>query len=117
VFNPDVEGTFAATGPVCATGTVELIDEKVTAGNAFNVVALVRFRCDDNSGSFVLHYHPQASSRPKDGFDLDGPWSVWREGGTGAYRTLSGSGWFGVTFDWSTDPLEGVETFVGFVNP
>jgi hypothetical protein len=116
VFNPDVQGTFTATGPVCASGTVELVREKITAGEAFNVNAWTRFICDDNSGSFVLHVHPQFNSRPKDGFDASGPWAVWGAGGTGLYATLTGHGWFGVVFDWSTDPLEGSETLVGFMS-
>ena len=117
VFNPYTEGTFTATGPVCATGVLEFISEKLTSGNAYNIVTLVRFHCDDNSGSFVLQYHPQVNGRPKEGFHLDGPWSVWGNGGTGAYVNLTGSGWFGVVLDFSADPVAGVEPFVGFMNP
>ncbi len=117
VFNPDTQGTFTATGPLCASGTVELVREKIAPGQAFNVNAWQRFTCDDNSGSFVLHLHPQFNSRPKDGFDADGPWAVSGGDGTGRYESLTGYGWFGVVLDWSTDPLEGSETYVGFVNP
>lgn len=115
VFNPGTQGTFTATGPLCASGTVELVREKISP--AFNVNAWQRFTCDDNSGSFVLHLHPQFNSRPKDGFDANGPWAVWGADGTGRYASLTGYGWFGVVFDGSTDPLEGSETYVGFVNP
>lgn len=115
VFNPNINGTFVATGPICSTGTVRFVDEHVAIGPAaFNVNARTEFVCDDNSGSFVLRLHPQANERPKDGFALNGPWSVWGKG-TGAYRSLSGYGEFGVVFDFSTDPLEGQETYVGFV--
>jgi hypothetical protein len=117
VFNPTISGTFTASGPVCASGIIELVSEKITSGNAFNVNTQARFVCDDNSGSFVLRYHPQVVGRDSDGFDLDGPWSVTTGLGTGAYQTLSGSGWFGVVLDWTTDPLEAVETFVGFMTP
>lgn len=116
VFDPNVAGTFTATGPICASGTVEYVTDKVTSGTAFNVNGWSRFICDDNSGSFVLHLHPQANARPKAGFALDGPWSVWGGGGTGSYASLRGYGWFGVVFDWETDPLEGQETFIGFVS-
>jgi len=78
------------------------------------VNALTEFVCDDNSGSFTLRLHPQANARPKDGFALNGPWSVWGKG-TGAYGSLSGHGEFGVVFDEESDPLEGAETYVGFV--
>jgi hypothetical protein len=32
VFNPNTSGTFVATGPICATGTVEFVKEVVTRG-------------------------------------------------------------------------------------
>ena len=114
-FNPDVYGTFVATGPICPTGTVNFVDDVVGSGPAaFNVNGTVRFICDDNSGSFVLRVHPQAASRSKDGFDLAGPWSVWGKG-TGAYEGLAGHGDFGVVFDFNNNPLTGEETYVGFV--
>lgn len=116
VFNPQINGTFVATGPICSTGTLHFVDEAIGIGPAaFNVNALTEFVCDDNSGSFTLRLHPQANSRPKNGFALNGPWSVWGKG-TGAYAGLSGHGEFGVVFDENSDPLEGVETYVGFVN-
>lgn len=116
VFNPQINGTFVATGPICSTGTLHFVDEAIGSGPAaFNVNALTEFVCDDNSGSFTLRLHPQANGRPKNGFALNGPWSVWSKG-TGAYGSLSGHGEFGVVFDEDSDPLEGVETYVGFVN-
>lgn len=116
VFDPQISGTFVATGPICSTGTLHFVDDAIGSGPAaFNVNALTQFVCDDNSGTFTLRLHPQANARPKDGFALNGPWSVWGKG-TGAYRSLSGHGEFGVVFDESSDPLEGVETYVGFVN-
>lgn len=115
VFNPNTQGTFTATGPICATGTLNVVREVVAVGPAaFNVNSLTEFVCDDNSGTFFLRIHPQANSRPKDGFDLNGPWSVWGKG-TGDYESLSGHGDFGVVLDWSADPLEGQETYIGFV--
>lgn len=116
VFNPQINGTFVATGPICSTGTLHFVDEAIGSGPAaFNVNALTEFVCDDNSGSFTLRLHPQANGRPKNGFALNGPWSVWGKG-TGAYGSLSGHGEFGVVFDEDSDPLEGVETYVGFIN-
>jgi hypothetical protein len=115
-FDPQISGTFVATGPICSTGTLHFVDEAIGSGPAaFNVNALTQFVCDDNSGTFTLRLHPQANARPKDGFALNGPWSVWGKG-TGAYGSMSGHGEFGVVFDENSDPLEGVETYVGFVN-
>lgn len=116
VFNPQINGTFVATGPICSTGSLHFVDEHLAIGPAaFNVNALTQFVCDDNSGTFILRLHPQANGRPKDGFALNGPWSVWGKG-TGNYKSLSGHGEFGVVFDANSDPLEGEETYVGFVN-
>ena len=112
VFDPDASGTFVATGPICSTGTVSTVSAVFSAGP--NVNALASFTCDDNSGSFILRLHPQFDVRPKAGFDADGPWSVWGKG-TGAYRSLSGYGDFGVQVDENSDPLEATETYVGFV--
>jgi len=63
---------------------------------AYNVSALHRSTCGDNSGSFILRLHPQFNDRPKDGFAASGPWSVWGKG-TGAYSSLGGHGEFGLT--------------------
>jgi hypothetical protein len=115
VFNPQINGTFVATGPICSTGTVHFVDAVSGIGPAaFNVNALQEFVCDDNSGTFILRLHPQGNERPKDGFVLNGPWSVWGKG-TGTYESLSGHGEFGVVFDFTSVPLEGEETYVGFV--
>jgi len=115
VFNPDTSGTFVATGPICSTGTVSLVSDAFGEGPAaFNVNAVQRFTCDDNSGSFDIRLHPQFNSRPKDGFDANGPWSVWGKG-TGAYRRLGGHGEIGVVLDENSNPLKGTETYVGFV--
>ena len=95
----DAAGTFVATGPICSTGTFSLVSEVIAIGPAaFNVNAVEQFVCDDNSGTFFIRLHPQASARPKDGFDLNGPWSVWGKG-TGDYESLAGHGEFGVVFD------------------
>ena len=119
VIFPDFDslgfGTFTATGPICTSGTLRGVREALGIGPAaFNVNSLTEFVCDDNSGSFVIHLHPQANARPKGGFDLVGPWAIWGKG-TGAYATMSGHGDFGVVIDFSADPLTGQETYVGFV--
>ena len=115
-FDPDLYGTFEATGPICSTGTLSGVDEHLAEGPAaFNVNATTLFVCDDNSGTFVIRLHPQGNARPKDGFTLNGPWDISGNTGTGAYAKLSGHGEFGVVLDFSADPLTGVETFVGFV--
>jgi hypothetical protein len=94
---------------------VWLVSEVFAIGPAaFNVNAVQLFVCDDNSGTFTLRLHPQASGRPKNGFALNGPWSVWGKG-TGDYAKMGGYGEFGAVFDFNTDPLEGQETYVGFV--
>ncbi len=96
VFDPSTYGTFTATGPICPTGIVELVDEYYGIGpTAFDVNATHRFTCDDNSGSFVIRLHPQGNSRPREGFDLDGPFSVVGRG-TEPTRTCleaGGSAW------------------------
>ena len=114
-FNPDSAGTFVATGPICSTGTFSLVTEIIAVGpQAFNVNAVNRYVCDDNSGTFSIRMHPQANARPKGGFHLNGPWSVWGKG-TGAYARLAGHGEFGVVFNLGSDPLTGQETYIGFV--
>lgn len=115
IFDPNINGTFVASGPICPSGTLYYVDDHFGIGPAaFNVNGTTEFVCDDNSGSFILRLHPQGNGRPKDGFDLNGPWSTWGKG-TGDYETLSGHGAFGVVFDFSSDPLTGEETYVGFV--
>src|SRR5215470_11595929 len=49
-FYPDTTtGTFEATGPVCPTGTVSLVDAHIGEGPAaYNVNVRQRFVCDDN---------------------------------------------------------------------
>ncbi|MBM4219451.1 MAG: hypothetical protein FJ171_07390 [Gammaproteobacteria bacterium] len=114
VFNPDANGTFVATGPICSTGTLSTV--RAVIGPGPNVNALASFTCDDNSGSFILRLHPQFNARPKeDGFDANGPWSVWGKGGTGKFKGLTGHGDFGVVVDEHEDPLAATETYVGFV--
>src|SRR5262245_27658519 len=81
-------GTFAATRPICPTGTVSLGDEHFAEEPA-NVNGRQLFVCDDNSGTFVIRLHPQANGRPKDGFMFNGPWAISGRTGTGAYATLS----------------------------
>ena len=116
-FYPDTTlGTFEATGPICPSGTVSLVDEHIGEGPAaFNVNVTHLFVCDDNSGTFVIRLHPQFNARHKDGFTANGPWAIWGNNGTGAFAELSGHGEIGVVVDFSADPLTGVETYVGFV--
>ena len=78
VFNPDISGTFVATGPICSTGTVSFVN--IVIGVGPNVNGVSRFTCDDNSGSFDIRLHPQFNARPKSGFDANGPWSIWGKG-------------------------------------
>jgi hypothetical protein len=116
-FYPDTTyGTFEATGPVCSTGTVSLVDAHIGEGPAaYNVNVRQLFVCDDNSGTFVIRLLPQGNARPKDGFTFNGPWAISGNTGTGAYAKLSGYGEIGAVVDFSVDPLTGMETYVGFV--
>jgi len=115
-FAPDAYGSFEATGPICSTGTVSLVDGHFAEGPAaFNVNVTQLFVCDDNSGTFVIRLHPQANGRPRDGFTFYGPWAISGNTGTGAYSKLSGRGEIGAVVDFSADPLTGMETYVGFV--
>lgn len=59
-FEPDTTyRTFEATGPICSTGTVSLVDAHFAEGPAaYNVNVRQRFVCDDNSGTFVIRPLP-----------------------------------------------------------
>ena len=115
-FADTTYGTFEATGPICTTGTVSLVDAHFGEGPAaFNVNVRQLFVCDDNSGTFVIRLLPQGNARPKDGFTFNGPWAISGNSGTGAYSKLSGRGEIGAVVDFSADPLTGMETYVGFV--
>jgi len=63
-FYPDTtSGTFEATGPICSTGTVSLVDAHIGEGPAaYNVNVRQLFTCDDNSGTFVIRLLPQSNS-------------------------------------------------------
>jgi hypothetical protein len=114
-FPESTIGVFQASGPICETGTVIALSEKFGEGPAaFNVNAVQLFTCDDNSGTFMIRLHPQGNKRPKEGFTLNGPWSIWAKG-TGAYASLSGHGEFGVVVNFDNDPVTGEETYVGFI--
>jgi len=116
-FYPDTTvGTFEATGPICPSGTVSMVDAHFGEGPAaFNVNTRQLFVCDDNSGSFVIRLLPQGNARPKGDFMFNGPWAISGNTGTGAYRSLSGHGEIGAVVDFSADPYTGMETYVGFV--
>ena len=115
-FADTTYGTFEATGPICTTGTVSLVDAHFAEGPvAYNVNVTQLFVCDDNSGTFVIRLLPQANARPKDGFTSNGPWAISGNTGSGAYSKLSGRGEIGAVVDFSADPLTGMETYVGFV--
>jgi hypothetical protein len=113
-FTGEGGGTFTATSPLCSTGIVRTTNFAVF-NPAVRYTVREEFVCDDNSGSFFLHYHPQG--RPDPTFTVSGPWSIPGGVNTGAYVGLSGHGDFGVvvTFDENGVPQTGTETFVGFV--
>ena len=118
VFSEVAEGTFTATEPLCASGV--LLEGPAVTNPSVTHGWTVRneFICDDNSGTFILQYHPQArdyhppaTSPPE--FTVSGPWTFWI--GTGSYEKFSGHGDFGVVIDFSQEPWTAEETFVGFV--
>lgn len=115
-FYPDTAfGTFKATGPVCPTGTVSFVDGHFAEGPVnYNNNIRQLFTCDDNSGSFVIRLLGKLNA---DGFTFHGSWAISGNFGTGAYAKLAGHGEIGVVVDYSTDPLTGEETYVGFVTP
>jgi len=118
VFDPlPARGTFAATGPICSSGT--FVDEFIGGGgNPFSVTGAVtvrkHFTCGDGTGTFTIQLHPQINPGNPVEFDESGPWAVKGNGGTGAYTNLSGYGVFGVVYR-TTFPI-GTETFTGFMS-
>jgi hypothetical protein len=113
-FTAEGGGTFTATAPLCSTGIVRTTDFAVF-NPATRYTVREEFVCDDNSGTFLIQYHPQFGRDPT--FTFSGRWSVPGAGNTGAYVGLSGRGDFGVVvaFDENGAPQTGEETFVGFV--
>jgi hypothetical protein len=112
------EGTFTATAPLCTSGTHQSLRLVANPSRSHGWTVDAEYTCDDNSGTFLIQYHPQAGSNyaggtPNSDFTLTGPWSILR--GTGRYATLTGHGDFGVVINFSTTPVTAVETFVGFV--
>jgi hypothetical protein len=91
-------GTFTATAPLCPSGT--FVDEFIGGGGAFrsghvdygSATVLKTFTCSDNSGTFMILFHPQFSPATPDGCAQAGPFAVG--GGTGAYTELRGHGDF-----------------------
>ena len=108
-------GTFTATSPLCSTGIVRSTDfAKFNPAVRYTVRA--EFVCDDNSGTFILQFHPQFGPGTDPTFTASGPWSIPGNGNTGAYVGLSGHGHFGVVVVFENGiPQTGEETFVGFV--
>jgi hypothetical protein len=109
-FSDPPQGTFTATSPLCASGT--LVSEPIGGGGgsvAFAVVGRQHFSCDDGSGTFTILFHPQ--NHPPD-FATGGPWSGL--GGTGAYAGLRGHGDFSLV--GFIPPSGAVATYVGVVH-
>ena len=120
-FSPQAEGTFMATSPLCATGTFRTLrfvsNPSLLRGHGFTAEA--EYLCDDNSGTFIIQFHPQSGANYAGGtrdpdFTVAGPWS-FVPGGTGRYAKISGHGDFGVVIDFEQDPWTGEESFTGFV--
>ena len=111
-FMPTPEGTFTASAPLCASGTVITLRQVLNPSVDHGWSAVEEFTCDDNSGTFVLQYHPQLRDDPD--FRASGPWTVVVGNGTNRYVQLSGHGDFGIIPDFSHTPLTAEETFVGF---
>jgi hypothetical protein len=114
---PEPVGTFTATAPLCATGTFKskFVAQNPSVTHAW--AASAQYTCDDNSGTFQIKFFPSGAPSTaylNSAFNVAGPWSVFGKG-TGRYSTLSGHGDFGVIFDFTKDPFEGTELFIGFV--
>ena len=112
------EGTFTATAPLCTSGTQRSLRLVSNPAPAHGWTVDWEYTCDDNSGSFRIQFHPQAGANYartlEPVFTVAGPWSIVN-GGTGRYAKLTGHGDFGIVIDFSTNPVTGEETFVGFV--
>ena len=112
------EGTFTATAPLCISGTHRSLRLVANPSRAHGWTVDAEYTCDDNSGTFLIQYHPQVGANYAGGtrdmeFMLTGPWSILK--GTGRYANVTGQGALGVVIDFSASPVTGVEKFVGFV--
>jgi len=84
------DGTFTATGPVCASGTVTQLERLFVgyeSGDHAQILVRHQFTCADGSGSFVIELRVRLSFET---FTTEFNWSVLS--GTGAYVSLHGAG-------------------------
>jgi hypothetical protein len=119
VFSAPPQGTFTATGPICASGT--FVDEFIAGGGGFRaprpaayaLTVRKHLTCADGSGTLTIQFHPQFNPSSPLTFDESGPWTIFGRG-TGQYENLEGHGDFGVIYQ-NTEPVTATETFAGFV--
>jgi hypothetical protein len=95
-FNSEEPPTFAATGPLCASGTFEdeVTGDRVaghpdTTGK-FNLLIRTVYTCDDGSGTFFAQKHVFITLNEDGSSTNTGP--ITFSGGTGDYTGLSGHG-------------------------
>jgi hypothetical protein len=84
------QGTFTASGPLCAAGAAADTSHELRISE----VAVRSFTCDDGSGSVVFRIGSFTAEEAADGA---GTWAI--VGGTGRYARLRGKG------TWSTDGI------------
>jgi hypothetical protein len=106
-------GTFAATPPLCPSGTFSdaiVVVSRAPRGFPLSILAERTLTCDDGSGAFFVQLHAQFLPNGAPG-TASGPWTA--TGGSGAYSNLHGAGTFVVT----VSPISptGTETLTGFV--
>lgn len=120
VFPPEglAYGEFWVEEPswICPTGTFQSRKEMYppAAGYAFTALAVTEYTCADESGTFLIQFHPQWNPGTQGGeYWVTGPWSLL-PGGTGKYAKLRGSGKMGFVGDDSGEDV-GQEYFAGLV--
>jgi len=89
-------GTFSATAPLCASGTIA--DQLITVGGggeSFSFIVSRTFTCSDNSGTFTLLLVLHGNASTPASCQLAGQFSV--VAGTRSFATLSGHGDFCLT--------------------
>lgn len=104
-FHPT--GTFAATAPLCPSGTfIDLIISHEGPATSHSVIART-LTCGNGSGTLTIYIHLQFPRQ----ISGSAPWAI--NSGTGAYANLHGTGMWTTVM---TGPISGADTMTGEVH-